>query len=86
MEDLNSKIASSKPADFSLFVLFLLVLFRLYFFSGDAGLGLNGIGYHFEILSSQVDPTKKRVNFIPWQQGRPKGTEKASPPHTLFHR
>ena len=52
LEDLNSKITSSKPADFSLFVLFLLVLFRLCFFSGDAGLGLNGIGYHFEILSS----------------------------------
>ena len=65
MEDLNSEIASSKPADFSLFVLFLLVLFRLYFFSGDAELGLNGIGYHFEILSSQVDPTKNELISYP---------------------
>ena len=31
----GSKITSSKPAVFSLFVLFVLVLFRLYFFSGD---------------------------------------------------
>ena len=30
LEDLSSKIASSKPAVFSLFVLFLLALFRLY--------------------------------------------------------
>ena len=34
----GSKITSSKPAVFSLFVLFLLVLFRLYFFSGDSAL------------------------------------------------
>ena len=27
----------------------------------------SGIGYHLEILSSQVDLTKKRVNFMPWQ-------------------
>ena len=60
LEDLNSKITSSKLAVLSLFVLFLLVLFRLYtFFYGDAGLGVNGIGYHFEILDSQVDPTKE---------------------------
>ena len=39
LEDLNSKITPSNQAVFSLFVLFLLVMFRLYiFFSGDAGL------------------------------------------------
>ena len=52
LEDLNSKITSSKPVVFSLFV---LVLFRLYiFFSGDAGLRVNGTGYHFEILDNQA--------------------------------
>ena len=63
LEDLNSKITSSKPAVFSLFV-----LFRLYiFFSGDAGLGVNGIGYHFEILDSQAGqavPTKKELSVF----------------------
>ena len=34
----GSKITSSKPALFSLFVLFVLVLSRLYFFSGDSAL------------------------------------------------
>ena len=34
----GSKITSSKPAVFCLFVLFLLVLSRLYFFSGDSAL------------------------------------------------
>ena len=64
LEDLNSKITSSKLAVFSLFVRFLLVLFRLHiFFYGDSGLGVNGIGYHFERLDSQVDPTK-RVYFF----------------------
>ena len=60
LEDLNSKITSSEPAVFSLFV-----LFRLYiFFSGDAGLGVNGIGYHFEILDSQAVPTKKELSVF----------------------
>ena len=60
LEDLNSKITSSKPVVFSLFV-----LFRLYiFFSGDAGLGVNGIGYHFEILDSQAVPTKKELSVF----------------------
>ena len=38
LEDLSSKITSSKPAVFSLFVLFLLVCFVYIFFSGDSGL------------------------------------------------
>ena len=62
------KITSSNPAAFSLFALFLRVLFRLYsvFFSRDAGLiRLSGIGYHFEILSSQLDPTKKELISCP---------------------
>ena len=50
------KIAYSKPAAFSLFVLFLLVLFRLFFFWELSTYPTYGIGYHFEIVSSQVDP------------------------------
>ena len=69
LENLSSKITSSKPAVFSLYVLFLLVLFRSYIFSsGDAGLGLNGlngIGFHFEILSSKVDPTRRELISCP---------------------
>ena len=70
LEDLSSKITSSKPAVFSLFVLFVLVLFRLYSVflggRGDAGLiRLNGIGYHFEVLSSQLDPTKRELISCP---------------------
>ena len=38
LEDLSSKITSSKPAVFSLFVLFLLVFFVYILFSGDSGL------------------------------------------------
>ena len=69
LEDLSSKITSSKPAVFSLFVISsCFVSFIFSFFSGDARLiRLNGIGYHFEISSSQLDPTKKRVNFMPRQ-------------------
>ena len=37
LEDFSSKITSSKPAVFSLFVLFL-VCFVYIFFSGDSGL------------------------------------------------
>ena len=57
-----SAIKSSKPAVFSLFVLFLLVLFHLNIFSwGRRTYLTSGIGYHFEILSSQVDDTKKEL-------------------------
>ena len=71
LEDLSSKTTSSKPAEFFLFVLFLLVLFRLCFFSGDSGLiPLNGIGQHslnyIEQPSGSYN-TKKRVNFMPWR-------------------
>ena len=69
LEDLSSKITVSKSAVFSFFVLFL-VLFLLYiyiFFWGLRTYSTYGIGYHFEILSSHVDPTKKRVHFRPWQ-------------------
>ena len=61
LEDLSSKIASSKPAVFSLFVLFLLALFRLYsvIFLETGLIRLTRIAYHFEILSSQVDTTIK---------------------------
>ena len=38
LEDLSSKITPSKPAVFSLFVLFLLVCFVYIFFSRDSGL------------------------------------------------
>ena len=56
----------SKPAVFSLFVLFLLVLFHLNsFFWGRRTYLTYGIGYHFEILSSQVDDTKKELISCP---------------------
>ena len=49
----GSKITSRKPAVFSLFVLFLLVLSRLYFFFwGLSTYSTCEIGYYFEILSS----------------------------------
>ena len=46
----GSKITSSKPVVFSLFVLFVLVLFRIFFFWGLSTYSTCGIGYHFEIL------------------------------------
>ena len=57
---------TGKPAVFSLFALFLLVLFRLYiFFWGRRTYSTYGIGYHFEILSSQEDDTKKELISCP---------------------
>ena len=58
-----SALKSSKPAIFSLFVLFLLVLFHSFFFWGRRTYLTYGIGYHFEILSSPSGWYKKRVNF-----------------------
>ena len=46
----GSKITSSKPVVFSLFVLFVLVLFRIFFFWGLSTYSTCGVGYHFEIL------------------------------------
>ena len=47
----GSKITSSNPVVFSMFVLSVLVLFRLYFFFwGLSTYSTCGIGYHFEIL------------------------------------
>ena len=68
----GSKTTSSKPAVFSSFVLFVLVLFRLYIYIFFWGLNTYsttcGISYHFEILSSQVDPTKKEFISCPGQR------------------
>ena len=69
LEDLSCKITSSKQAVFSLFVLFLLVIFLLYyFFLRTLHLfDLMELADTLKVLSAQVDPTKKRVNFMPWQ-------------------
>ena len=67
----HSKITSSKPTVFSSFVLFFLVLFRLYiyiFFWGLSTYSTCEISYHFEILSSRVDPTKKELISCPGQR------------------
>ena len=68
----GSKTTSSKPAVFSSFVLFVLVLFRFYIYIFFWGLNTYsttcGISYHFEILSSQVDPTKKEFISCPGQR------------------
>ena len=59
-----SALKSSNPAVFSLFVLFLLVLFHLlFFFWGRRTYLTYGIDYHFEILSSPSGWYQKRVNF-----------------------
>ena len=53
-------VSSDTTTKCSLFWFILSSRLAVMFFSGDAGLiRLNGIGYHFEILSSQLDPTKK---------------------------
>ena len=59
-ESHGPKITSSKPAAFSLFV-----LFRLFFFFWELSTySTYGIGYHLEILSSQVDPAlPKKSSF-----------------------
>ena len=56
----------NRPFSPCLFRFFLLCFVYIQFLSGDAGLiRLNGIGYHLEILGSQVDPTKKGLISCP---------------------